>query len=90
MARFAEIEARWIADVSKAGRLNFVDQQFYFVAQGLEHCHHKNGKKSKVKKVLYDISVILTVISEKLFIKIKNIKFEKNIAIKIKAIGVTK
>ena len=35
-----------------------------------------------MKKVLYDISVTLTAISEKLDIKIKNIKFEKKIAIK--------
>ena len=44
--------------------------------------NQKNGKKIKVKKVLYDISIKLTVISEKLVIKVKNVKFEKKIAIK--------
>ena len=44
--------------------------------------NQKNGKKIKVKKVLYDISVRLIAISEKLINKIKNVKFEKKIAIK--------
>ena len=36
----------------------------------------------KQEKVLYDISVMLTAISEKLINKINNIRFEKKIAIK--------
>ena len=44
--------------------------------------NQKNGKNIKVKKVLYDISVKLTAISEKFFNKTNSIMFEKNIAIK--------
>ena len=44
--------------------------------------NQKNGKKSIVKKVLYEISVKLITISEKLSNKKKNTKFEKKIPIK--------
>ena len=44
--------------------------------------NQKNGKKIKVKNVLYDISIALIDISEKFVIKIKKVKFEQKIAIK--------